>query len=270
MIYKSRRTKLRRRRAQKREGAIMLIVLLIVLTATTLAATSLQSTQFELRGAGYNRTALQTQYVSEAAAMTTLAWIDATAMDRSFLKHLESWDSSAPGGTPVSPEMWRFGEPEILTANRAKANRTQWQQQQALANVTIPPLTYTGYSTGTFEDKLGTLGPRSPYVAGIQMDPEPLSSNYVVDMYDCRLLSNTASAGYQVNASGSGTMKYFQYYCVVTSRGRTYVPYPATAPKKPTKTWSVPSTSGNVPYVVNRFTMAHDSRGSIITPPMSQ
>jgi hypothetical protein len=246
----------------------MLIVLLIVLTATTLAATSLQSTQYELRGAGYSRAALQTQYVSEAAAMTTLAWIDATAMDRSFLKHLESWDP--PGAPPVLPNMLYFGEPEILTANPAKANRTQWEQQKALANVTTPPLTYTGYNSGAFEDKLGTLGPRSPYVAGMQMDGETtVTSNYVVDLYDCRLLSNTAATGYQVNEGGSGTMKYFQYYCVVTSRGRTYVPYPATG-KKPTKTWKIRSSTGDVNYVVNRFTMAHDSRGSVITPPMSQ
>jgi hypothetical protein len=264
MMHKPRRSS-RRRRAQKREGAIMLIVLLIVLTATTLAATSLQSTQYELRAAGYSRAALQTQYVSEAAAMTTLAWIDATAMDRSFLKHLDSWGNSAE-----PPSMLYFGEPQILAANRAQANRTQWEQQKALANVTTPPLTYTGYNSGSFEDKLGTLGPRSPYVAGMQMENETaVTSNYVVDLYDCRLLSNTAASGYQVNEGGSGTMKYFQYYCVVTSRGRTYVPYPATG-KKPTKKWRVRSTSGDVDYVVNRFTMAHDSRGSIITPPMSQ
>jgi len=257
----------RRKRAQKREGAIMLIVLLIVLTATTLAATSLQSTQYELRAAGYNRAALQTQYVSEAAAMTTLSWIDATAMDRSFLNHLNSWDP--PGAGATRPQMYRFGEPEILVANPARANRTQWEQQKALTTVTTPPLTYTGYNSGSFQDKLGSLGPRSPYVAGMQMDGETtVTSNYVVDLYDCRLLSNTATSGYQVNEGGSGTMRYFQYYCVVTSRGRTYVPYPSTG-KVPSKTWKVRSEGVDTSYTVNRFTMAHDSRGSIITPPMT-
>ncbi|HET8934936.1 MAG TPA: hypothetical protein VFN67_15920, partial [Polyangiales bacterium] len=72
----------------------MMIVLLIVLTATTLAATSLQSTQFELRNSGYGRAALQTQYVSEAAAMTTLAWVDATSLDKSLLRHLDAWKAA--------------------------------------------------------------------------------------------------------------------------------------------------------------------------------
>jgi hypothetical protein len=253
----------RRRRGRQREGAVMLVVLLIVLTATTLAATSLQSTQFELRNSGYNRAALQTQYVSEAAAMASLAWIDATSLDRSFMEHVNKWSET-------TPDMTLFGEPNILTSNPASANRMQWIYQEPLTNVTIPPITYPGYSKGTFEDKYGSLGPRSTYVAGNQMDDNVVSTNYVVDMYDCRRLSNTASAGYQVNQGGSGTMQYFQMYCVLTSRGRTYVPYGSGTAKKPTKTWQVTGGGTNVAYVVNRFTMAHDSRGSIITPPMIQ
>jgi hypothetical protein len=241
----------------------MLIVLLIVLTATTLAATSLQSTQFELRNSGYNRAALQTQYVSEAAAMASLAWIDATALDRSFMQHVNKWED-------VAPSMTQFGEPEILASNRANANRMQWAYQQGLTNVVMPPLSYTGYTKGAFEDKYGSLGPRSTYVAGNQMEDGVLSTNYVVDLYDCRRLSNTAAAGYQVNQGGSGTMQYFQMYCVMTSRGRTYVPYASGAAKKTTKTWMIRGTPTDVQYIVNRFTMAHDSRGTVITPPMVQ
>lgn len=253
----------RRKPTREREGAVMLIVLLIVLGATTLAATSLQSTQFELRNSGYNRAALQTQYVSEAAAMASLAWIDATALDRSFMEHVNKWSET-------TPNMAMFGEPDILTSNPASANRMQWVYQESLSNVTIPPITYPGYSKGAFEDKYGSLGPRSTYVPGNQMDDNVVSTNYVVDLYDCRRLSNTASAGYQVNQGGSGTMQYFQMYCVLTSRGRTYVPYASGAAKRPTKTWTVRGGSTDVAYLVNRFTMAHDSRGAIITPPMIQ
>jgi hypothetical protein len=252
----------KRRPARQREGAVMLIVLLIVLTATTLAATSLQSTQFELRNSGYNRAALQTQYVSEAAAMASLAWIDATAMDRSFMQHVNKWADSG-----LTPSMAQFGEPEIPRTNPASANRLQWVTQESLTANTIPPLTYANYAKGAYSDPYGSLGPRSTYVAGNQMEDNVVSSNYVVDLYDCRRLANTAAAGYQVNQGGSGTIQYFQLYCVVTSRGRTFVPYAAGAPTKPTKTWSI---NGSVPYVVNRFTMAHDSRGAIITPPMIQ
>lgn len=252
----------KRRPAREREGAVMLIVLLIVLTATTLAATSLQSTQFELRNSGYNRAALQTQYVSEAAAMASLAWIDATAMDRSFMQHINKWAESG-----LTPSMAQFGEPEIPMGNPANANRLQWVTQESLNANAIPPLTYANYAKGTYTDQYGSLGPRSTYVAGNQMEDNVVSANYVVDLYDCRRLANTAAAGYQVNQGGSGTIQYFQLYCVVTSRGRTYVPYAAGAPTRPTKTWSI---NGNVPYVVNRFTMAHDSRGAVITPPMIQ
>lgn len=253
----------RRRPVREREGAVMLIVLLIVLTATTLAATSLQSTQFELRNSGYGRAALQTQYVSEAAAMASLAWIDATALDRSFMTHVNRWSD-------VTPSMSQFGEPEILTTNPANANRMQWIYQEALTNVTSPPITFPGYQRGSYEDKYGSLGPRSTYVPGIQMEDNVVGTNYIVDMYDCRRLSNTASAGYQVNQGGSGTMQYFQMYCVMTSRGRTYVPYASGTAKKPQKTWTVRGPGGDVPYLVNRFTMAHDSRGAVITPPMVQ
>lgn len=241
----------------------MLIVLLIVLTATTLAATSLQSTQFELRNSGYNRAALQTQYVSEAAAMTSLAWIDATALDRSFMEHVNKWSE-------ITPNMAMFGEPEILTSNPAAANRMQWVYQQSLANVSIPPITFPGYQQGAFTDVYGSLGPSSTYVPGNQMDDNVVGTNYVVDMYDCRRLSNTATAGYQVNQGGSGTLQYFQMYCVMTARGRTYVPYAGAAAARPTKTWTVRGGSTDVAYLVNRFTMAHDSRGAVITPPMIQ
>jgi hypothetical protein len=255
----------RRRPARQREGAVMLVVLLIVLTATTLAATSLQSTQFELRGAGYARAALQTEYVSEAAAMTTLAWVDATSLDRSFMDHVNRWAAADP------PPMWRWGEPEILKDNEAQANRTQWLQQQVLTNVSTAPLTNPGdRNAAGVVDRYGTLGPRSSYVAGIQTDDGVLG-NYVVDMYDCRRLTNTATAGYQVNQGGSGTMQYFQLYCVVTSHGRTYVPYPTGSGMRPAKVWTVKGRDNKDETLsVNRFTMAHDSRGAVITPPMSQ
>ena len=251
-----------RRPAREREAAVMLIVLLIVLAATTLAATSLQSTQFELRNSGYNRAALQTQYVSEAAAMTSLAWIDAAALDRSFMQHVKKWGESG-----VTPSMAQFGEPEILTSNPANANRMQWLLHEASALNSTPPLTYSGYHKGTYEDKYGSLGPRSTYIAGNQMEDNVVSNNYVVDLYDCRRLANTAATGYQVNQGGSGTIQYFQMYCVVTSRGRIYMPYASGATRKPTKTWTI---NGAAQYIVNRFTMAHDSRGAVITPPMIQ
>lgn len=255
----------KRRRARSEEGAVMLIVLLVLLTATTLAATSLQTTEFELRSAGYNRAAIQNEYVSEAAAMTTFSWVDATTMDGSFMLHLQAWNLGKP------PPMDVFGEPEIPDDNRRNSNRTQWIQQRALMPYTIPPITAAGYANGTFIDPIGTFGPRSKYVPGVQVDSQAGAGevNFVVDMYDCRQLPNTATVGYQVNQGGSGSLHEVQFYCVVTSRGRSFVPYGTDTSTRPSKKWSVPGGQTlNGSYVVNRFTMAHDSRGTLVTPPI--
>lgn len=255
----------KRRRARSEEGAVMLIVLLILLTATTLAATSLQTTQFELRSSGYNRAAMQTQYVSEIAAQTTLAWVDATALDGSLKTQMTAWNTAG------SPDMALFGEPVLNDTTRWNSTRTQWKQQEVLGTVGTPPLTQAGYSNSakTFTDPVGTFGPRSAYVAGIQPGPtDPNIVDYVVDMYDCVQLPNSAAAGYQINQGGSGVARQVQYYCVVTSRGRAYVPYPTATTSQPTKRWSVAGKTTTVDYIVNRFTMAHDSRGTLVTPPM--
>jgi hypothetical protein len=244
----------RRRRKRSESGAVMLVVMLILLTATAMAAVSLQSTQFELRASGYNRAATQIQYVSEAGASATLAWVDATAMDGIFMKHLKAWNDQ---GLP--PDYLPFGEPRLdpATTHRLNANRTQWRQQAALTTVVMPPITQPGSTVGT-NDPVGTFGPRSTYVVGVQDPNNGGLTDYVVDLYDCRQLPNTATAGSQVNQGGSGKLQQVQFYCVVTSRGRSYVP------NSPSKTWTIGANN----YVVNRFTMGHDARGTIVTPPI--
>ena len=118
MSRRSRRERLRRRRE---EGAVMLIVMLILLTATALAGITMQATEYELRAAGFSRSAMQTQYVSEAAMSTTLSWIDATSLDRSIMIHLELWNDTSK----KPPQLELFGEPMLTNANRQDANRTR-------------------------------------------------------------------------------------------------------------------------------------------------
>jgi hypothetical protein len=240
-------------RTQRREeGAVMLVVMLILLTATALAGISLQATEYELRAAGFGRSAVQTQYVSEAAMSTTLAWIDATSMDRSIMTHIGQWNDAS------APQTWMFGEPKLETFNRQDASRTQWSQQARLSAVTIPPLTVPGADN----DPIGTFGPRVAYHPGTE-DPDevdPLVSDYVVDMYDCRRLTGVGSPGSQVNQGGSGTIKEMQLYCVITSRGRSFMWEGAT------KVWE--TGDGENDYLVNRFSLAHDSRGTLVSPPI--
>ena len=242
------------RRAGKRseEGAVMLVVMLILLTATAMAVVSLQTTQFELRAAGYNRVALQTQYVSEACANTSIAWVDATSGDGSFIAQINSFHAPS-----LPPPMLKFGEPNIDPSTRRDANRTEWLQQKRLTNVLMQPITKPGTTDGV-TDLVGTFGPRSTYVPGTDDIDHPGDTAYTTDLYDCRQLPNTVTAGSLVNYLGSGAVHPVQYYCVITSHGRAFVP------GAPAKTWTLPD--GN--YVANRFSMGHDSRGTIVTPPI--
>jgi hypothetical protein len=248
----------KRSRRRSEEGAVMLVVMLILLTATALAGVSLQATQYELRAAGYNRTALQTQYVSEAAMATTLSWVDATSLDRSIMRHIGAW--SAPANPP---DLDIFAEPPVPSGNRGDANRTQWSQQARLSNVIIPPITIPGASN----DPIGTFGPRATFHPGTEdtTKADPLYSDYVVDMYDCRRLQGIGTAGTQINQGGSGTIQQIQLYCVVTSRGRSFMFSPTGFTGK-TKTWQTGSGT-NVQF--NRYTLAHDSRGTVVSPPIA-
>jgi hypothetical protein len=237
----------RRDRRRSEEGVVMLIVMMILLTATTMASISLSATQFELRSAGFSRSALQTQYVSEAAMATTMTWVDVTSLDNGIVNHLDKWNGL--GG----PKVEHFGEPRLTPGNSPDATRTQWVQQAELAAVTLPPITMPGQS----DDPVGTFGPRVAYNPGAE-DSTNLLPDYVVDMYDCRRLRGTGSPGSRVNTGGSGAIREMQLYCVITSRGRSFVPGGAS------KIWQ--TGAGN--YSVNRFATAHDSRGTIVTPPI--
>ena len=244
------RTRPHRRRRE--EGAVMMVVMLILLTATALAGVALQATQFELRAAGFGRSATQTQYVSEAAMTTTLSWVDSTSLDGSLVRrHIATWN----GGS--APDQSRFGEPELTATNRADSNRTQWSQQENLTTVTLPPITVAGASN----DPVGTFGPRVSLHPGTE-DPDetdPLVSDYVVDMYDCRRLTGVGSPGAQVNQQGSGAIRDMQLYCVITSRGRSFLF------GGPRRTWT---TGAGTNFVQNRFALAHDSRGTLVSPPI--
>jgi hypothetical protein len=260
--FEARTRRRQRRRVRQREGAVMLVVMLVLLTATTMGVIALQSTQHELRAAGYNRLALQTHYVAEAALVTTLAWVDATSATGAFLNtHLDAWRDAN-----VAPEMRLFGEPEVNTNNLAWANRTMWEQQRLLLpdGVGRPPLTLPGFTNvalGT--DVVGTLGPRSasrPGVEPLAAQPPTDDIDYVVDLYDCQQLPVTASPGSQVNQGGSSVLQQAQFYCVVTARGRTYVDTGGI-----TKEWDLDATRA---YQASRFMTAHDARGTIITPPI--
>lgn len=254
----------RSRRHARSEGAVLLVVMLILLTGTALAAIALQSTQQEVRSAGHDRTALQTQYAAESAFATTLSWVDATCMNGTFYRnHLLGW-----AGQANAPSMALFGEPEVSLTNRAWANRTQWQQQRdylpyGVAPLTVP-LAVAGAGAVIASDPVGSFGPRNAYVPGNEHAGAPIADlvDYVVDLYDCRQRPVAASPGSQVNQGGSGSLQQVEFYCVMTARGRSYVPGAGL-----NKSWDL--SSGGT-YTPSRFMAAHDVRGTIVTPPIIQ
>jgi len=209
---------------------------------------------------------VQTQYAAEAALSTTLAWVDGTSLSGTFYSsQLKTWADAA-----AAPTMRFFGEPEIAVGNRAWANRTRWEQQRLfLPTYETAPLTVAGGvvaspSTAQPVDEIGSFGPRTAYLPGFQSTAQtaaPLMVDYVVDMYDCQQLPVTATPGSQINQTGSGVPQQLQFYCVITARGRSYLPGAAT------KVWTL---AGANTYAASRFSAAHDARGSLITPPILQ
>jgi hypothetical protein len=254
----------------------MLVVMLILLVATALASISLQTTQGELRAAGSNRIAMQTQYIAENALVSTLAYVDSMAADGSFACGFLSVRNP-----PAPPPMYVYGEPEIPTTSSFFTRRTQWSSQAVYLPVdtagkaiaqNIAPLTLPG-AIGLVTDALGTLGPQSAYRPGDgaafrwastnNMVAAAAAADYVVDLYDCKEMPAAAAVGMQVTGQTSSQVVNHQYYCVLTARGRAFLPNGLT------KTWDL-TYNGAFPtalYTVNRFGSAHDARGTIVTGP---
>ncbi len=255
----------------------MFIVMLILLVATALATIALQTTQAELRAAGSNRVSMQTQYIAENALISTLSYADAMATQDKFACVFLS-----VGAPRLPPNMYPYGETEVPQGYSFFSVRSQWfnqkdfiQKSAAAVLPDFPPLSLangvdTGGTVSGLADTIGTLGPQAAYRPGDAAvfaaqaagnGPPGSNSNpdYVVDFYDCKKLPAYASPGNPVDDSNP----YAPYYCVVTSRGRSFLPNGLT------KTWDL-TYGGKVlggAYALNRFSSAHDARTTIITGP---
>jgi hypothetical protein len=169
------------RNRRSREGAAMLVVLMILMVATATAAMAVQSTNMELRSAGYQRREAQTKYVSEAGLVTALGKVDGLSLEKIYTVI----NSSGPQVMGV------FNEPEMDTDKKGIRIYSD-----DYSDLTTPPI--AGGNTGT-------LGPGQSY------DPW-----FVVDLYDQHFV-DTPIAGDR--ADGGGYFK-FLYFSLV-SRGFT-------------------------------------------------
>ena len=259
--------RLRRGPRRRNEGAVMLVVMLILMIATAGAAISVQSTASELHAAGQERIGLQARYTSEAAMMTTIAWVDKLGDSNQWLEIWEFW-AKQPAPPPTLPN---YAEPAVPLTARHHASRTTMLQQLALsAPGEIPPLsmaaasgtggssgsggTGTGGGSAVFVDNVGSFGPRQAY------GPQP--EGYVVDINDCALAPSGLMPGAPVGG-GPGSLKISQFYCVLTAHVRIELP---GAGSGIVDEWEF----GNIAfkYTRDRFTNDHDSRATILTPQM--
>jgi hypothetical protein len=239
----------------------MMVVLLILMVATASAAVSIQTTQSELRAAGHERVGMQAHYASEAAMIGTVAWIDMLGESGQFLEVLDTFD-----GLPLSDlALQQFGEPDYRAdgSTRHHASRSSMRLQIALqADTTfacpttcLPPLTRAGDASG---DAVGSFGPRQAYQAALNDNG---NVDYAVDINDCMEAPSAAVPGAPLGG-GQGSVRIVQFYCVLTARGRVHLDF-ASEDDRPIRTWG-----STFSYEQARFTSAHDSRATILTPQM--
>jgi hypothetical protein len=114
----------RLRRARQKHGNVMLIVLLILMMATSTATFVMSSTAEEQRAAGAMRNAMRARYVSETAAMTTLALAE-----------------ESPVGLPMNVGSWQdWAQNRDNSPNRRRYGLPSWGQRDSL--IGVDPRTY--------------------------------------------------------------------------------------------------------------------------------
>jgi hypothetical protein len=268
----------------------MLVVLLIIMVATASAALSVRTTHSELQAATSNRVGLQARYASEAAIMTTIAWIDMLGDSGQFLQIWREWEANDP------PNMSKVGEPSLTADTRHHATRTSMKMQMALqADATFgcpttcakplnPAVSESGAAgsggggtggggtgggtggTGGGGTGGGTGG--SGGGAGTSAAPDPFGSfgpyqayepadDYFVDINDCMLAPSAAVPGAPIGG-GPGSLKVVQFHCTVTAHGRIDVP------NAPGRNWTIDAQT----YTQSATAATHESRATILTPQM--
>lgn len=253
-----------RRRAQRREGAVMMVVLLVLMVATASAAVSIRATQSEIQSAGQNRLAVQAHYASEAAMTSMFAYVDALGP----AQLCDFWSNASRLDPPV---MAKYGEPEIAPASRRFASRA-WAanlagiqnpnlERPVLSNAVASPNSGSGgtgasgggggSSGSSGSDILGSFGPRQAYGLAARADDA-----FAIDFTDCFEAPASMNAGAQLN--GQPTEKRF--FCTLTAHARMQM-----SSSVGTRVW----TFGSVEYRQDPVVRGHDSRATILTPPIS-
>lgn len=92
----------RRFRREKQRGAAMIVIMMVLLAATSTAVFAVHSTSQELRAAGYQRQAMQSEYTAEAGLHAVMAFVDQAGQPSMFntLLNEDAYDSDTCGNEP--------------------------------------------------------------------------------------------------------------------------------------------------------------------------
>jgi hypothetical protein len=183
----------------------MLVVMLIILIVTATAMFAVHSTMFELRAAGSQRQAMQTQMISEGTLITALAMIDDGLTPAAIDRGMQS--VMIPAGTQWTPE-----EPAYTQA-------TAHYRVYMSTFSTVPGVIAPSIETGGYGNSFGTTSGYTP--------------NFIIDINDA-LDPGITIAG--MSATGDSPVAYRMW--TVTTRGRTEVG--STDPLLPGEPTTVP------------------------------
>jgi len=178
-----------RRPRRDQEGAVMLVVMLVLLMVTATAMVGIHTTAYEVRGAGYSRQALQTDYIGEAGAQSAMAWVDFYGPGALLQAMTRSSELNRATGT----EALDLAPFEVPLATDHDAYRL-YASDLGSAMTTVP-LDQT------------SLGLRNVY--------QPI---VLVDIYDAYTFTGALSGS---RSDGRGRLQYLR--ATYTSRGRTRV-----------------------------------------------
>jgi len=167
----------------------MLVVMLVLLMLTATAIVGIHTTAYEVRGAGYSRQSLQTDYIGEAGAQAAMAWVDFYGPGALLQAMSQSSTLNRATGTQAL-DLAPFEEP--LAANRDAYRLYGSDLGSAMLSV---PLDQT------------SLGQRNAY--------EPM---VIVDIYDAYTYTGALRGS---RSDGRGRLQYLR--ATYTSRGRTRV-----------------------------------------------
>jgi len=256
----------RKRAGRRQEGATMMMVMLILLVATASAAVSVHSVQTELRAAGHNRQAVQTQYVAEAALMTTIVWLDKVS-DSGELELIIKKSDKQP-----MPSMFHYAQPEYTSPEFRQHAMYSGPIQQAMNRQDFEvspmsgpqdPAAGSGGSGGSGgvaapqPDLIGSFGPQQAY------QPQ---QRWYVHINECKIAPAGMTAGSPAAGIDDSKRPKRQFFCVLTAFGRTVLKgydqqNPVSAPGKDGHNWAI---GANV-YQSSKFAAAHDTRATILT-----